>query len=329
MVTPIGRFVDVAEEGRHLSKERGFLVVEADRAVIGRVPLDDLAAVMATARGTTVSVALLSALAERGIPFVVAGANFVPNGLLWPLAGHHAASRRMEAQIHNTEALSKVLWQQTVATKIRRQGWALKQAGRPYHAFDLLARQVRPGDEGNREAQAARRYWPLLLGQEFRRDTERDGINALLNYGYAVLRAAVARALCAVGLHPGIGIFHRHPENPMPLADDVMEPYRPTLDHAVRQLVAEGVCEVTAIAKRRLVAVLLQDEQTAQGTSPLMTAILRTSQSLADSYLNNRAALVFPFIDLAGGAHDPEVKWLSNHVDDPDVRSPGNDQNAT
>jgi CRISPR-associated protein Cas1 len=216
MTSPLERIVEVAEEGRHLSKERGFLLVSSGRQEVGRVPLDDLGAVMATAKGTTVSVALLSALAERGVPFVVPGANFAPAGLLWPVAGRHAQQRRMEAQLERTRPMEKRLWAQVVAAKVRRQGWALAKAREPAGAFVRLARQVRSGDPDNIEAQAARRYWPRMMGAEFRRDAEAPGANALLNYGYAILRAATARAIAAAGLHPGLGIHHRHPHNTMP-----------------------------------------------------------------------------------------------------------------
>lgn len=151
-------------------------------------------------------------------------------------------------------------------------------------------------------------------------------INALLNYGYAVLRAIVARALRATGLHPGVGIFQRHPSNPMPLADDLMEPFRPTVDLTVTQLVRDDIIEVGPVAKRRLVATLWQDQKTAQGTTPLMTAILRTSQSLADSYQSGIAELLFPFTDLDGDDNVQNAEWLPDHVDDSDVRPASDDE---
>jgi CRISPR-associated protein Cas1 len=327
MVTPLSRIVEITEEGRHLAKDRGFLVVQAGREETGRVPLDDLMAVLATARGTSVSIALLAALAERGVTFVVPGRNFTPAALLWPVEGHHAVSRRMAAQIDRTRSLDKRLWQQIVAAKIRRQAWALHRANVPSGAFGRLARLVKPGDPENIEAQAARRYWPLMMGSGFRRDQDAPGTNALLNYGYAVLRAAVARAICAVGLHPALGVFHRNPQNPMPLADDLMEPFRPVVDDVVRLLLADGVTEVTVDAKRRLVALLWQDEPTEAGMSPLATVILRTAQSLAESYLSGGAMLVFPFLAEGGRGH-ANAERLSDHVDGPDVRPAGADQAA-
>lgn len=327
MVSPLGRVIEIAEEGRHLAKERGFLVVHQGGAEAGRVPLDDLMAVMATARGTTVSVALLAALADRGVPFVVPGGNFAPAALLWPVEGHHAVSRRMSAQIDYTRTLGKRLWQQIVAAKIMRQGWALRRAGAPSGAFARLARLVKPGDPENLEAQAARRYWPLLLGSGFRRDQSAPGTNALLNYGYAVLRAGTARAICASGLHPGLGVFHRNPQNPMPLVDDLMEPFRPAVDDAVREMLAEGIADVTTEAKRRLVGLLWRDEATDAGKTPFGTVVLRAAQSLAESFLSRSAMLAFPFVDL-GGRDDDDAQRLSDHVDGADVRFAGDDETS-
>jgi CRISPR-associated protein Cas1 len=293
--SPFGRVVEIAENGRYLAKHRGFLTVSANGADGGRVPLDDIAAVIATSPATSASCFLLAELAERGIPFVVCDRNFSPAGILWPIRGHHAQQRRMEAQITATRPLAKKLWATIVAEKIRRQGWALARTGQPAGAFLALARDVRSGDPDNIEAQAARRYWPLFFGPAFRRDADGSGANALLNYGYAVLRAATARAIVAAGLHPGVGIFHRHPHNPMPLADDLMEPFRPFFDVAVRKILAGGDDTVSAGAKRCLVEVLWHAEATAAGMTPLSTSILRFAQSVAESFLMGEAVIELPF----------------------------------
>jgi CRISP-associated protein Cas1 len=292
--SPLGRVVDVSLPGRHLSKDRGFLVVAEQGAELGRVPLDDIMAVVATSQATTTSCVLLSELAERGIPFVLCGGNFAPTGLIWPLAGHHAQQRRMEAQAAAPLALKAILWQQVVAAKVLAQGRALAERGRKAGAFETLARKVGPGDPDNIEARAARCYWPLLLGKDFRRDADGGGVNSLLNYGYAVLRAATARALAGAGLHPGLGIFHRHPFNPMPLADDVMEPFRPLVDLEVARITDESGPEVTSEARKRLAALLQSDLRTSAGNTPLGTCLVRLSASLADSFLNGTATLNLP-----------------------------------
>jgi len=327
--SPLGRVVEIAEEGRHLAKERGFLVVQAGREELGRIPLDDIAALIATARGTSLTTSLIAALAERGTPVVLCGGNFAPAALVFPLAGHHAQQRRMEAQLEATRPLAKRLWAKVVSAKLRAQAAALEAAGQPGGALLRLARTVRSGDPGNAEAQGARRYWPLLMGEGFRRDPALPGANALLNYGYAVLRAGVARAVCAAGLHPSLGIFHRHPRNPLPLADDLMEPFRPLIDAEVCAMVSEGHAEVDTAAKRRLAALLAEDLPTAAGTSPLATCLVRCAASLAESYLSGVPALEFPHLQAEGSDVIPESDeplGLSDHVDVRDVRPAGGDE---
>ena len=298
-VSPLGQLVDVSEPGRYLAKERGFLVVSNGGDELGRVALDDIVAVVATSPATTVSCALLAELASRGTPFVVCGGNFSPAGLLWPTQGYHAQQRRMEAQCAASGPLQKQIWTRLVRAKISRQAWALAQVGESPEALEGMAARVRAGDPDNLEAQAARRYWPLMMGPGFTRDIAGDGANALLNYGYAVLRAATARAIAAAGLHPGLGVFHRHPQNPMPLADDLMEPFRPVVDLAVRGLLREGCAEVTTDAKRRLAGVLWRDEETKAGTTPLGTALNRLAASVAESFATRRAKLSLPILRMA------------------------------
>lgn len=303
--SPLGRLVEIAEDGRHLSKADGFLVIKMGHEEIGRIPLDDITAVIATAPGTTISCAALAELALRGIPFAVCGRNFVPAGLLWPLAGHHAQQRRMECQISAGLPLKKRLWAMLIAAKIKRQGAVLSNCGVNAEAFNALARSVRSGDPDNIEAQAARRYWPALFGLGFRRDQDADGANAMLNYGYAVLRAAAARAIVAAGLHPGIGIFHRHPQNAMPLTDDLMEPFRPIVDRQVFDLVGTGHGAVTPPVKRRLAAVLQVDLLTAAGRTPVSTCLHRLAGSLGESFIANVPDLELSF-SLPIAVHDRE-----------------------
>ena len=292
----LGRVVEIAEAGRHLAKDRGFLTISSSGTEIGRVPLDDLTAVIASSPGTTVSCSLLADLANRGVAFAVCGRNFSPAAFLWPVDGHHAQQRRMEEQISASKSLNSRIWTQLVVAKIKRQGVAVAKAGHRSGAFEALAKAVKIGDPENIEAQAARRYWPLMFGSDFRRNTEAAGTNALLNYGYAILRAATARAIAAAGLHPSIGIFHRHPNNPMPLADDLMEPFRPAVDLEVLSLTREGATDVDSGAKRRLVAVLSAELPTALGRSPVQTCIMRLAQSVAASYGTGEISLSLPTI---------------------------------
>lgn len=314
-----GRVVEIATDGRHLSVSRGFLVVQTQGTEVGRVPLDDIDAVIASARGLTFSANLLEALAERNVGLVVCGRNLNPVSVLMPVTGHHAQSGRIRAQLEAGKPLTKRLWQGLIRAKVGNQGAVLAHFGHAAGAFEKLARDVRSGDPDNIEAQAARRYWPLLMGPDFRRDPDASGANSLLNYGYAVLRGAAARAVLASGLHPSVGIHHSNRGNPMCLVDDLMEPFRPIVDAAVVRLLREGETRVTPDSKRRLAAVLIMDLATSRGTTPVSTSLIRLAASLAQAFETGRPELDLPLsplpLDLAmDGNHGSER--VSDHVDD-------------
>ena len=244
----IGRIVEIADDRRHLFVNRGFMVVrdtEGERKELGQVPLDDIAAVIANAHGITYTNNLLVALAERGAPFVLCAANHNAVGMLLTLDGHHVQSKRIEAQVASSLPTHKRLWASVVKSKLEQQAAALEAAGAPTAPLLALLRRVKSGDPENIEGQGARRYWTLLFGTNFRRDQDGEGLNALLNYGYTVLRSATARAVVAAGLHPSIGLHHSNDGNAMRLVDDLLEPFRPIVDLKVWQLQRAGEVQVT------------------------------------------------------------------------------------
>lgn len=293
----IGRIVEVADDRRHLLVQRGFLVVEdteGGRRELGRIPLDDVAAVVANAHGLSYTNNLLVALAERGAPFVLCGANHQVAGMLLPVAGNFEMSRRIEAQIDATRPTHKRMWAVIVRSKLEQQAAALMAVGAASAPLSALAAKVRSGDPDNLEAQGAKRYWTLLFGAGFRRDRDAAGLNALLNYGYTVLRAATARAVVAAGLHPAIGLHHSNDGNAMRLVDDLMEPFRPIVDLRVWQLHREGLAEVTPDTKRALVRTLYDDMQTCSGATPVTVCTQRLATSLAQVYLGQRDKLDLP-----------------------------------
>lgn len=299
------RIVDIATDGRHLSAYRGFLIVSEDRAEVGRVPLDDVAAVIVHAHGVTWSTNLIVALAERGSIMLLCGPNHAPVAVCLPLDGHHAQNLRMRAQWEAGKPLSKQLWRKLVVAKIRWQAAVLEANGKSASAFDLLARRVGSGDPENVEAQAARRYWPLLMGEAFRRDRDAGGVNGMLNYGYAILRSMCARAVVAAGLHPSIGVHHANRGNAFALADDLIEPFRPLADALTLRLVARGVETVTPEAKRAFAGLIAVDLPGETGTTTAAGAATRAAQTLAAAFQTGRAAdLVLPTpptaIELAG-----------------------------
>lgn len=279
------RIIDIATDGQHLSVHRGFLIVERDRVEVGRVALDDIHAVIVHAHGATWTGNLVAALAERGAPIVFCDATHSPVAVTLPLAGHHAQGAKMRAQWEAGRPLAKQLWRRVIVAKIAMQGSLLAAHNRPgAAAFDLLARRVRSGDPDNLEAQAARRYWPALMGSGFRRDRAQAGANALLNYGYAVMRATAARAVIAAGLHPTIGIHHANRGNAFALADDLVEPFRPLIDALVVAMLGQGVEMLDPALKRRFAKLIAFDLRVAGEVSPVSVAAQRLAKSLARSF---------------------------------------------
>lgn len=299
------RIVDIATDGRHLSLLRGFLVVTEDRQEVGRIPLDDIAAVIIHAHGVTWSTNVVVALAERGAPVVFCAANHAPVALCLPLEGHHAQNARLRAQWEAGRPLTKQLWRRIIISKINWQAAVLAAHGHDASAFDILARKVGSGDPENIEAQAARRYWPMLMGEAFRRDRSAKDINALLNYGYTVLRSLCARAVVGAGLHPSIGVHHANRGNAFALADDLIEPFRPLVDSLALRLKAAGFETITPETKRAFARLIALDLPSPEGTTTISGAATRLARSLSDSFESGQAStLAVPrppsLLELAG-----------------------------
>ena len=290
----IGRVIEIANDGRHLARSRGFMTVSSDGVEIGRVPLDDIGVLLCNARGLTYSNGLMTELSRRGAAVVLCGPNYLPVSWIWPIEGNHRQTLRMRCQLEASKPLCKRLWQAIVKEKISQQCGTLELLRMPSGSLKSLVRQVRSGDTSNVEARAARLYWQLIFGGGFKRERFGQMPNPLLNYGYTVLRAAVARAVVSAGLHPSIGIHHHNRGNPMCLVDDLIEPFRPLVDYTVARLLQLGTQEVDKEAKGALVGALAIDMNTDRGVSPAQVCIERAAQSLAQSFEDKKPSLIFP-----------------------------------
>lgn len=288
------QIIDIATDGRHLSRDRGFLKVSEHGGEVGRVPLDQVAGVIVHAHGTTWSTSLLVELAERGAPVVLCAANHAPRAVLLPLEGHHLQGARMRAQWQAKAPLIKQAWKQVVIAKITMQAAALDAVGEHAAPLKMMTRKVQSGDTTNIEAQAARYYWPRLMGPEFRRDTGQGDENALLNYGYTVLRAATSRAVVAAGLHPTIGLFHANRGNAFALADDLMEPFRPLVDLCVRRIAQDQGAQVDTTAKQGLARLIATDLPLGEGITPVSVALMKFATSLGQSFEKGALTLALP-----------------------------------
>jgi len=310
----IGRIVEIAGDGRHLSLDRGFLVISHRKVELGRIPIDDVAALIGNAHGLSYSNNLLVALAERGAPFVLCGAHHRPVGLLWPVDSHHRQAARMDAQLRASLPLRKRLWKQVTQAKIGMQAAVIGLFDGPEPPLRRLASTVRSGDPSNVEGRAARLYWNLLFGKTFRRDHDGDGINGLLNYGYTVLRATVARHLMAAGLHPGVPLHHANEGNPMRLVDDLMEPFRPLVDACVRRFAETGRRDVDSETKRTLALLPVRNICLDRGVSPVSLVIQRMVVSLAQLYEDPKGTLELPPVTKTALAS----LWEESHVSEDD-----------
>lgn len=293
----IHRAIEITGERRHLMKHRGFLVVcEADRE-LGRLPLDDLEAVLVASRGMTCTGSLLNELARRCIPLIICDQRFMPCSMLWPVESHTLQSSHIQAQAQLSLPRRKRLWQQLVRAKILAQAEVLQLcSGQVPARLEYLAKTVRSGDPANAEGEAARIYWPRLFGETFRRDQNQDGINALLNYAYTVLRAGVARAVMLAGLNPAFSLHHCSRRDTMPLVDDLIEPFRPVADLLVFKVVGNTskTPELTPVVKEYLTGITTIDLTFEGVTSPLSECLLRVTRSLAEACHGNRTKLLLP-----------------------------------
>lgn len=290
------RILDISEAPARLKVDLGRLHIEQGEAAPMTIPLEEVAVLMVAHYQVSYTQAVLAGLMAAGGVFICCDASRLPTGLMLPLAGHHQQTRRVALQAGAAKPVRKRLWQQLIQAKIAGQGRVLTTM----HGDDLglakMAQRVKSGDPDNLEAQAARKYWrPLFQEDAFRRDQEADGANALLNYGYGVLRAIVGRAVCATGLHPSLGIHHKNQYNPYCLVDDLMEPYRPLVDRVVAHYTCQGNEAVVDKAfKGAMIGGLLQRYPLDGEARSLFDCAHRTAHSVVEILEGTRANISLP-----------------------------------
>lgn len=287
--------LDLSQRPVSLHMEGGRLMIESKDGVPPlSVALVDLDAVILSNPQIHLSQAVLGQLSEASVPLVVCDPKHQPTGMLVPLVGNAVQTERIRAQATVTEPRRKQLWKQIIQAKLRNQAGLLEQTGGADHGLRGMAGQVQSGDSTNREAQGARRYWTGLLGPDFRRDRDAMDANRFLNYGYALLRSLTARALVGAGLHPSLGLQHHNRYDPMALASDLMEPFRPWVDARVLQALRAGASELNPSSKTVLFG-LFQDLVTLDEERwPLPEAMHRSAARLAQAYSQGRTRLVLP-----------------------------------
>lgn len=261
------------------------------------VPIEDIGVVVIEHQMTSVSIPLLNALSDANVSVVFCNNKGMPNAMLNSVGTNSLQGEILRTQLAVGEVLKKQLWKQVVEAKIRNQASLLNKLGKNGDKLKPLYSNVKSGDTDNREGLAARMYFQELFGTDFVRDRTAPGVNAFLNYGYTILRAAISRSIVSSGLFPHLGIFHHNRSNAFPLADDLMEPYRPYVDEAVYTIWQTRV--ITSLdkeGKAALINVLYCDTCFENITRPLQVGLSITTASLVKCYNKETNKLSFPMI---------------------------------
>lgn len=271
----------VISQPAKLKREHFSLVVE--QAEAARVPFEDIAVIVLNHREITLTHPVLSACGEYGIGLFSTGDNHQPNGVFTPFLSHSRATRMLRLQLDIDRPTAKRAWAEIVKFKIANQAACLRMAGKDgVERLESYARRVRSGDTGRMEAQAAAFYFPQMFGRSFDR-SQAIWINAALDYGYAVLRGAIARGLVAHGLLPSVGLFHASEQNAFNLADDLIEPFRPLVDlHVARHVRPKDAAsqDLAPADKVALVALLNADVRMPRGEMTALAAVEHATESL-------------------------------------------------
>ena len=295
--------LEISKENLYLHINRGFIIIEENNKEIGRVDIDTISILLITNNNNAISIKTFERLLEKNIAVVICGSNFIPIGILQPLNNHNILKARLDLQINVKKALKDRLWQTIIKRKIYNQAQILKNFNLEYEDIKNISRNISIGDKENLEAKVARIYFSRLFNDTlFRRDKE-NIINALLNYGYAVVRGATARAVASSGLNPALGIHHKNQFDSYCLVDDLMEPFRANVDFVVKNLVEKReIEELTPEIKKELVKVLSMDLKTEDNKiTTLSNSLIRLSQTLVSSYENNKVLLEFPTFIIKNG----------------------------
>lgn len=277
-------------------KDDGDLPSEED--MVRTVPIEDLGVIILDNKQITITQGLIDALLENNCALITCDSRRMPVGLMLPLTGNTIQNERFRSQLDSSLPLRKQLWQQTIESKIRNQAAVLKYVtGQEHKNMLKWSDSVRSGDADNMEARAAVYYWKTIFPNDpcFIRDREDEGANALLNYGYAILRAVVARALVGAGLLPTLGIHHHNRYNAYCLADDIMEPYRPYVDKLVVEMLEDGAEDkLNATNKVKLLNIPVIEVKINEKRSPLMIAVSQTVSSLVKCFRGDCRKLIYP-----------------------------------
>ena len=259
------------------------------------IPIEDIGFLVIDHPEIYLSIPAMNLMIENNTSVIICNTNHLPNGMFLNLNSHHIQQEIFKNQINASVPLKKQLWQQTVIDKITNQGILLQKITSKNNNFEFLASKVLSGDSSNMEGVAASFYWKVFFEQIFKRERFGDYPNNFLNYGYAILRAATARALSGSGLLNTLGIHHKSKYNAFALADDIMEPFRPVVDEKVAEIMQNYTeQELNTQIKAELLQILTRTVYFKDEKSPLMVALQKTASSLQQCYTGDRKKIKYP-----------------------------------
>ena len=259
------------------------------------IPIEDIGFLVIDHPEIYLSIPAMNLMIENNTSVIICNTNHLPNGMFLNLNSHHIQQEIFKNQINASVPLKKQLWQQTVIDKITNQGILLQKITSKNNNFEFLASKVLSGDSSNMEGVAASFYWKVFFEQKFKRERFGDYPNNFLNYGYAILRAATARALSGSGLLNTLGIHHKSKYNAFALADDITEPFRPVVDEKVAEIMQNYTeQELNTQIKAELLQILTRTVYFKDEKSPLMVALQKTASSLQQCYTGDRKKIKYP-----------------------------------
>ncbi|MGA9212476.1 type II CRISPR-associated endonuclease Cas1 [Kaistella sp.] len=279
-----------------LKDEQMYILCPETREIKGKVPVEDLGLLMLDHFQITISHQLIQKMMGNNVVIISCDAHHLPHGIMLPLYGHSQHSDRVKDQLEASEPLKKQLWKQTIECKIENQKEVLIRLGNYYEPMVNYQNNVKTGDITNMEGIAAQHYWKYLISLDFLRQRFGESPNPFFNFGYAVLRSIVARAIVETGLLPVLGIFHKNKYNPYCLADDLMEPYRPFVDLLVMDWLTKNPDseELTKGFKAHLLQIATKDVLIDGKRRPLMVAVKTTATSLYKCYTGEKRLIDYP-----------------------------------
>jgi len=291
----IKRTIDVSQAS-YLHLKNLQLLIDQEGKTVGRIPVEDLGILILEHPAITITQGVILACQKNNVAVVFCDERHLPYSTLLPLSeGNQLHSKVLRQQIKISQPSKKRLWKIIVQEKIRQQALTLKNSGKPHQELLSISSKVKSGDSGNLEAEAARKYWPLLMGKGFVRDFEAEGANALLNYGYSIVRAMIARALVGTGLHPALGLFHHNQYNGLALADDLMEPFRPWVDRIVCKLLMEDSdAQINKESKQKLLGLPGKQVLWGKKEMPLLVVSHLLATRLKQAYEDSSLSLIWP-----------------------------------